>query len=235
VPKEKNSSNEIGYLVTAKHVLINEQNQFHEKVVIRLNNKNGGFSLYPINFEHYSIFIHTDDDVDIAVIPFSLNSSIIYISFIPAETFLTKDKITKAKIREGCDVFFSTFFNSYLGKERNEPIFRFGKLSLMPKNKIIYQINQNSNPKLMDLYLVECLSFGGNSGSPAFFNQRFGQTYFTYFAGVVIGSFHNTEIFAVDTFLKQNVGIAAIVPVYKLIDILYSEEAIKHRQLILDF
>jgi hypothetical protein len=243
IPQEKNTSKGVGYLVTAKHVVIDEKNRYQEKIVIRLNNKNGGSTFSPIDLKEYNIFTHTDSEVDIAVIPIRPDPSIIDFLFIPSEMFVTKEKIKELEITEGCDVFFSSFFNSYLGQERNEPILRFGKLSLLPESKILsllpeskisFKINQSDNPKLMDLYLVECLSFGGNSGSPAFFNLGIGQVYSIYFAGVVIGSFHNTEIFAYDTFLKQNVGIAAIVPAFKLVEILLSENVCKHRQLIQD-
>ena len=235
VPQEKNPTKAVGYLVTAKHVLINELYSFHERIVIRLNNKNGGYSLHYIDFKEHNIFTHSDKDVDIAVISISPDPSLVDFRFIPSEMFATKDKIKEVEITEGCDVFFSTFFNSYLGEGRNEPILRFGKLSLMPENKIAFQINQNSKTKLMDLYLVECLSFGGNSGSPTFFNLGIGQIYSIYFAGIVIGSFHNTEIFASNTFLKQNVGIAAVVPAFKLMEVLLSKEVTKNRQLVPDF
>ena len=71
--------------------------------------------------------------------------------------------------------------------------------------------------------------------SPTFFNLGIGQIYSIYFAGIVIDSFHNTEIFASNTFLKQNVGIAAVVPAFKLMEVLLSEEVTKNRQLVPEF
>ena len=84
--------------------------------------------------------------------------------------------------------------------------------------------------RLLDLYLLECQSFGGNSGSPVFFHlsplrnlsqiDRVDPT--IYLAGIIMGSFQNTEIYY-DILLRQNMGIAAVTPSYKLLDIIDSE------------
>jgi len=42
-------------------------------------------------------------------------------------------------------------------------MFRFGKVSLMTDEKIEF------DKKMMDLYLIESWSYGGNSGAPVFF------------------------------------------------------------------
>jgi len=77
--------------------------------------------------------------------------------------------------------------------------------------------------KASTLYLMECLSFPGNSGSPVFFGVKPAENVMSirigeriYLAGIIMGSFHNTEFFGYDTFTKQNVGITAVTPAYKL-------------------
>jgi hypothetical protein len=91
-------------------------------------------------------------------------------------------------------------------------------------------------PKLLDLYLLECQSYGDNSGSPVFFNllrqqwRNLGeQGPNIYLAGIIKGSFHRKEFFTGDTFLMQNVGIAAVTPSYKLHEILYSKQTSENR------
>lgn len=51
-----------------------------------------------------------------------------------------------------------------------------------------------------------------------------------YLAGILKGSFHDTEFIGTDTFLKQNVGIAAVTSVYKLQEILFSPRTIELRK-----
>ena len=44
-----------------------------------------------------------------------------------------------------------------------------------------------------------------------------------YSAGIIMGSFKNTEIYY-DILLRQNMGIAAVTPSYKLLDIIDSKK-----------
>ena len=97
--------------------------------------------------------------------------------------------------------------------------------------------------KFMDLLLLECQSFGGNSGSPVFYQlnplRKPGQISMggpiVFLAGIMTGSFlHGNQIQITDTVANlvslQNVGIAAVTPADKLHEILFSEEMIKSRK-----
>lgn len=44
-----------------------------------------------------------------------------------------------------------------------------------------------------------------------------------------MGSFYKSKIISTDAFLRQNVGIAAVTPSYKLREILYSDKLKEHR------
>lgn len=53
-----------------------------------------------------------------------------------------------------------------MGEHRNNPIVRFGRVALLPEDKIPWQENGKS-AESVELYLLETQSYGGNSGSPA--------------------------------------------------------------------
>ncbi|MFH1288714.1 MAG: hypothetical protein ABII25_08480 [bacterium] len=241
VKKPTNTNNFVVYLVTAKHVLLKPNTtEYYDTVFIRLNKKEGGSDTggipIKINGENQNVFIHTDSSVDLAVIPFLPDQSKYEFKFIPDDLITTKETYKELNIREGTDVFFAGLFSQYIGAEKNYPIVRFGRVALTTDEKISWQ------GKLMDLYLIEIGSYGGNSGSPVFFylgsDREPGSLIvgspILKLAGIMQGTFLDAqEIKVVET--KQiplslsNMGIAAIVPAYKLYEILHSSEIKKNR------
>ena len=174
VPQEDNPHKAVAYFVTAKYILQDDDENFRSQIVLRLNGLDGNVNYTPVLLEKHEIFIHENPHTDIAVIPFGPNPSIIDFHYIPSEVIATKEKITQLGIAEGYDVFFTGLFSSYVGQQRNQPVTRFGKVALMPDEKIEWEIEKGKPLRLVDLYLVECLSFGGNSGAPVFFNMAMG-------------------------------------------------------------
>jgi len=216
------------YLVTAKHVLY-EQNttDFLNIVFLRLNKKEGGSQIGVIPIvtegEKRNVFTHSDSSVDIVVIPFLPDQEKIDFKFLPDDSITTKEEFKELKIREGSDVFFTGLFTPYPGAERNYPIVRFGRVALITDEKIEWQ------GELMDLYLIEAGSYGGNSGSPVFFylgsDREPGSIMIgspiLKLAGVMKGTFLDAhEIKVVETkevpIAVSSMGIAAVVPGYKL-------------------
>lgn len=111
---------------------------------------------------------------------------------------------------------------------------------VIPDEKVEWKQGKNQPPKMLDLYLLECQSFGGNSGSPVFFQlnpfRNLGELRQSqiFLAGIMMGSFLNgseIQVFETDTkaMSLQNIGIAAVVPAYKLHELLFSEEVAKER------
>lgn len=90
--------------------------------------------------------------------------------FILYSMIATKEIMNKNKIAEGDNVFFTGLFTSNKGQKRNQPIIRFGKVALISDEKVEWTEDPDKPAKFMDLYLLESLSFGGNSGSPVFFH-----------------------------------------------------------------
>ena len=231
------------YLITARHVLYKPNTtEFLEKIYIRLNKKDGGseVGIIPIKTEgaDRTVFLDIDPSVDIAVIPFLPDQSRYDFKFLPEEFITTKEDYTKLKIREGSDVFFTGLFTPYPGAEKNYPVVRFGRVALVTDEKI----NWKGIP--MILYLIEAGSYGGNSGAPVFFylgsDREPGSLVVgppvLKLAGIMQGTFLDAhEIKFIDTKTTptslSNMGIAAVVPAYKLHDLLYSKELKRQRGL----
>jgi hypothetical protein len=230
-----------GYLVTARHVLYKPKTtEFLEKVYIRLNKKDGGSEVGIISIKTQgdgkNVFFHTDSSVDLAVIPFLADQSKFDFKFLPEEFITTKEDYSKLKIREGSDVFFTGLFTPYLGAEKNYPVVRFGRVALVTDEKIDWEGTK------MTLYLIEAGSYGGNSGAPVFCylgsdrdpgSLVIGNPVLKL-AGIMQGTFLDAqEIKVVNTkttsISLSNMGIAAVVPAFKLHELLFSEELKRHR------
>ena len=67
--------------------------------------------------------------------------------------------VDQSKIAEGDDVIFAGLFTGHIGQKKNQLIIRFGKVSLISDEKILWH-DINKQPIYCDLYLLECQSFG---------------------------------------------------------------------------
>lgn len=54
--------------------------------------------------------------------------------------------------------------------------------------------------------------------------------YRIYLAGLIMGSYHHKDFLPYNTILKQNIGITAVMPAYKLHEILFSDKVKEHRR-----
>ncbi|MBN2213973.1 MAG: trypsin-like peptidase domain-containing protein [Bacteroidales bacterium] len=229
------------YLVTSKHILQDQNKNYLDSIYLRINKKDGKsdtilFELF--NDKKPIFYVHKDQTVDIAVIPFTDIRNKYDIVYIGKELILTEEIYNTKKIKEGDEAFFTGLFTRHFGMEKNIPIVRFGRVALISKEKVLFD-NQ-----LMDLYLIETTSFGGNSGSPLFFrlgtrrldNRIIVENYEYYLGGIIQGYFGE---FTKPGYINvpsgrvlwpiENSGIAAVVPANKLYEILYSDELIQKR------
>lgn len=229
------------YLVTAKHVLQREnKTDFLSTVYVRLNKKDAGSDLLRLDLilsgRNKNVFTHNDPSVDIAVVPADLDTQKYDFKFLPGNFITIKDDFQKLNIAEGSEVFFTGLFTPYIGNERNYPIIRFGKLALVTDEKI------NFGGVKADLYLMEASSYGGNSGSPVYFYLGMDRKPGTLvigspvlkLAGVVSGRFNDiVPVQAIPTgvipAVNPNMGIAGVVPAYKIYEIIFSDELVKLR------
>ncbi len=241
VPNPKKSDDFSVYFVTAKHLIqLPDRKSFRREVFIRINTKEGGSQtgrLTVVNANGtLAPYIPDDESVDLAVFPFFPDPSRFDAKFLPVEMVTTKEDYESLGIREGSDVFFTGLFSPYPGAARNYPIVRFGRVALVTDEKIDW----NGTPT--ELYLLESGSYGGNSGAPVFFylgsdrspgRLTVGDPVIKL-AGVMQGAFldfHPLRI--VETgripIAPSNMGISAVVPAYKLHELLYSQELLKQR------
>lgn len=221
------------YLVTVKHVLQDKSGSYYPSVFIRLNKKAGGAGMIELALQGQNavpIHMHEDPTVDLAVLPILPSTDVYKFKVLPDDMLTTKESFKEADIREGDEVFFTGLFTSFFGAQRNYPVARFGRVALVAEEKIPWK------NVMLDLYLIECQSFGGNSGSPVFFylgvtrepgSVILGGTKLLL-AGVMKGSFLDAkEVMIAETspiaLSLENVGIAAVVPSYKLHEILFSD------------
>lgn len=226
------------YLVTAKHVLCPPgTTQVLDKIYIRLNKKGGGSEVGAIPLSAQSakktVFFHTDASVDLAVIPVLPDQKKFDFKFIPDEFILTKEESTNLIIPEGAEVFFPSLVFPYSGAGEMYPCFRFGRVVLVTDEKIERQ------GKPTALYLIETGSFGGNNGAPVFFysgsKRASGGQPALKLAGVMQGTFGDAllEIKIIEkrkaSIPFSNVGISAVMPAYKLYEVLFSEELKRQR------
>lgn len=240
------AGSQYGYLVTAKHVLKEPDGSFRQKINIRLNKKDGEIEFIPLDITKDGktlVWEHTDKSVDIAVLPCLPDTAKYDYKAIPATMLTTQESFKELNIAEGSDIFFAGLYTGYYGARRNSPIIRFGRVAMLPEDKITFEANKPPE----QLYMLEIQSYPGNSGSPVFFFLGSDRTPGSIvigppalrLAGVMKGFFGNLSPIA---FLKttdsigvpvtnQNTGIAAVTPSYFLHDILFSDEANKARAL----
>jgi len=230
------------YFVTAKHVIVNKFGIFLKEIVLRANRKDGGlaYETFSINEDH--IFQHEDKNVDLIAIPVNPMNTLDYKS-IPLDIISNDEILSKTGLGEGDDVFFSGLFHHHIGENENMPFYRFGKMSAMPKEKIKWKEDGKLEIEI-NLYLMECYSTEGNSGSPVFFRitsqhetMLMEKSHKVYLAGILLGSFQDPVF--VKTYdkkdkglIQENLGITAITPGYKLRELLLSGDALNHRKKI---
>jgi len=207
------------YLVTAKHVLYKEKDRL-PAIFMRLNSKTGAgdtelkyIELY-FDGDRKNVFLHPDNISDVAIVRLSNQDMSRYqCSILPRELVISKDDVRRLGIGEGTESFFCGLFIHHAGRAHTSPILRFGHLAMMTDEKIRWA------DAACDLYLFEMTTFAGNSGSPAFFCLDESSPEKFKLAGIVIGAINMNTGAAAD-----NSGIAAVVPSYKIHEILNSKE-----------
>ena len=219
------------YCVTAHHVIDKMKTAGHYEVSLRMNMASGKSEWIDTPLQDW-VFHHDDANVDVAVFRFVCPWDEKAHDHLAWPIWLTLDqhRIQMEEIGIGDEVFFPGLFSKHMGEERNIPIVRIGNIAAMPEEKLI------SKTYCVDAYLVEARSFGGLSGSPVFVHpglvriiegkpMRYrGTTY--YLMGLVHGHFETravcdevAEDFSLDDD-SLNMGIAIVVPVAKIIEVL---------------
>lgn len=231
VPK---TNGEALYLVTARHVIHDTSGNPRSNVLlwVRSNVRDGSNTVQvrmPLTgASAVPTYLHPDSAVDLAVLLFAVPTSDSL--SIPLPMVLSSNAVTDRTIQEGDEVFFTGLFTPHYGAAQNIPIFRFGRVAMLSREPVQWF------DKKTDLYLIDTFCFGGNSGSPVFLSYTLDRTGGTrllvgpntdqkFLAGVLIGNFGDFDKVrwvetAVDGYARNNTGISAVVPAYRLRELL---------------
>lgn len=221
------------YFVSAKHVLQDSFWNYYEELYLRINTKDWSSRIIKLLKDQIKIYEHIDKDVDLALFNCLPGQDFDY-KFLPNSLIASKDVITKFDIQEWEEVFFTGLFTSHIWQNRNQPIMRFWKVALISEEKIEWK-EFWKDPKFMDLYLMECQSFWGNSWSPVFFQLNPMRKPWTiqlwwpniFLAWIMTWSFMNGNNVQISKPVPnlvslQNIWISGITPAYKLFEALKS-------------
>jgi len=223
------------YLVTAQHLL--DKSEDDGPLFVRMNSGAG-----QVDFEapQAKWTRHPSTDVAAIRVPIPPDPGFKSIDF---SGLLSDQLVVDHKVGVGDEVFFAGLFSEHPGRQRVQPIIRFGNISMMPVDPI-------KTPDLrvaseIDAYLVEARSWGGHSGSPAFIyypSDRSGNSITVnkelpvYLLGLVHGHYEIASDVAYKGDILGsgkvpiNAGMAAVVPSQKIIDVLMDDELVQDRR-----
>src|SRR5579884_1603024 len=94
VPDAANKDRFFGYLVTARHVLLDQSGKMFAEIFVRLNKRSGGSELVKIPLsgpDAVPVVTHADNSVDIAVLPLLPPPDVFELKVIPESMITTKD------------------------------------------------------------------------------------------------------------------------------------------------
>ena len=232
------------YLITAKHIIdAIEKRSTDKRVYLRMNLKNGGAEFVGTGIDKWR-FHPQESNVDVAVLNWAPSLETFDLLYIGVELAVTEDIINKENIGVGDDVFLVGLFANHFGSKRNLPIIRVGNIASMPEEKVHTDYGD------IDAYLVEARSIGGLSGSPVFayigaMRRIGGDTHLGrkgplfYWLGLMHGHFELSKL-EIDnlgedslTNLKINTGIAVVVPMWKILEVINQEVLKEAREMII--
>lgn len=184
----------------------------------------------------------TDESIDLAVIPFAMKDDYDAVQ-IPVSMFYTSDTWQQNRIGPGDKVITCGYFLHYAGAHQFQPIIREGSLAMVPDD-VMDTPTGKAKIYLADLHIIP-----GNSGSPLFLAPPFtlggmvsdGKGGIPYgLVGLVSGymwedsqlTLHAANDY--EATIHANSGIAVIVPVDQLKDLLFSSALQHERDLALE-
>jgi hypothetical protein len=240
------SSHTFNYLITTKHVIEDDNGVRLPRFHARLNHKTSDSVL--ITFElkgpmASQQFYHSDSSVDLVALAFLPPVGDLDILSLPLDMLASHEKIKAEGIREGDEMLFAGLFTPFIGRKRNYPIVRFGRLAMLPGERIPFG-RDGKNRVDRDLLLMETFAFGGNSGAPVFYylsGSRFPGVFSgeggELLAGVMMGYFgelnYIEEVKISSLAAKGNMGIAAVIPAHLIRELLLSPNAAEWRRMVL--
>lgn len=250
VPLENHPLHGMVYAVTNDHVI-----REGGATVIRLNTKGGVIDTIPLSINQWRS--HPDGD-DLAVAQIQLMNPVHQYIHIVSTQLLTPEVILNLDIGTGDEVYMLGRFALHEGKTRNKPVVRSGLISLMPdaEEKIDFQDGRPAQ----EAFLVEMRSLSGFSGSPVLFDfplqprkwleqdraikpDGWKTSTGPWILGIDCGSLRWREKVVklerqgsglvdrpTDLQAESHSGFSAVIPAWKLHDLLNLEEFVMARQ-----
>lgn len=217
------------YVVTNSHVAVGGR-------AIRLNTRQGTSEVIPIKEEQW---IHHRQGDDVAVAVLIPSKTRFRYKTLSTEHFLTREQMVDLNVGPGDEVFFMGRFIAHDGKQKNQPIARFGVIAMMPGEPVF----QPGRDFYQDSFLIEGRSLSGFSGSPVMlhiplFSMRYkGGTFAPEAATntvtmLLLGIDWGSMILPDEKL--TNTSIMGVVPIWKLEELLDDPEVIEMRDAILE-
>lgn len=228
------------HLVTAQHVA--------EKIdpgpfILGMNSRKGGKILVRSGDVKWWYHPTEKSSVDVAATIFGVDQISEYaLEWIPESIFATNERIAEYDIGIGDELTIVGLFTRFSGTSRHFPIIRTGSIAMMPTDKVPLR-----NFGSAEVYLAEGRSIGGLSGSPVFVRntmalppkrnekgellQLFGLGGF-HFLGLMHGHWDVEDVGFKQSEQAEavNMGISAVVPAKKILEVLYHPELIEMRK-----
>lgn len=233
----------VPYLVTARHCVEKIVEVADDgRILIRVNTFDGQSQILDMT-EGWTLHPDSGNYVDVAVRAISRVPGAEWAPLTP-QFFLTAEIAKEKCVGIGDDVFIIGLFRMHPGDLRSIPIGRVGTIAAVPPEPIwTAQYGQ------MDAVLIECRSMGGLSGSPVFvtldpFLDIPPNSVIVKSAGSgrgkppyrLLGLVHgHWESDTSDDFRdsRLNMGIAIVVPAVKILEALFSPQAIANREALM--
>lgn len=226
------------YAVTNRHVIRQKCS------TVRLNTADGKMDVF--EFHPSSWTCSETDDLAVRALPGAISATEYRFKVVPRKMFLTREMASPQvyNIGVGDDVKMIGRFINIEGKQKNTPTARFGCIAQMPLEPI--QSEDLGVPYGQESFLADIKSIGGYSGSPVFWeafpapdkprpNNVLPRE---YLLGVDWAHIMNwSPVCGIDgkpqmagNQVELNTGIAAIVPAWKLLDLLDDHPMLKSQR-----
>jgi hypothetical protein len=221
------------YAVTNRHVLEDGQSG-----TIRLNTRDEGVEIIETDLDDWD---RANED-DLAVCGPLPSQTTFRLSPVTEDVFVTPEIIERYRIGPSDEVFMVGRFVNHAGQQSNTPSVRFGNVSMMPLEPL-----KLDSGAMQESFLVEMRSSGGYSGSPVFVYIRPSDVPFRHTKKLACGPwllgidcghlpawdrvYERDKSAKYDEFwVKRNTGVAAVIPAWRLRELLYTDELVKERK-----
>lgn len=177
-------------------------------------------------------WVHAHGPDDISVAPLELEPGTAdYKSVLWQAWAVTESELATEGVGPGDEVAMLGRFMSRQGVVRNEPVARFGHISLMPTEKV-----RDGNDQDVEAMLVELRSDAGFSGSPVLLlippmslrprKDALSAEATIGLLGMITG--HYSLLASDGKPTKDNTGVSIVTPAWRIDDVLQSEPVLEH-------